>query len=67
MDSEEINLPFPEVIHVAHFNHSTAESPSLNACLSEAEAMDDDKVTFVAEYKLVRTRKLIRKIEEVPF
>ena len=61
------NLKFPEVIYVSHFDHSTEESPSLNACFKEIEAIDDDEITTVAEYKLVGVRKLFRKIEEVPF
>jgi len=65
--SAEINLKFPDVIYVSHFDHSTEESPSLNACFTELDALDDDKLTSVAEYKLVRVRKLIRKVEEVPF
>ncbi len=58
------DLKFPEIIYVSHFDHSSEDSPSLNACLSELEAVDDE-ITAVAEYKLVRARKLIRKIEEV--
>jgi len=61
------DLKFPQVLYVSHYDHSTEESPSLNACLTELEAIDHDGATAVAEYALVRVRKLIRKIEEVPF
>jgi len=62
------DLKFPDVLFVSHFNHSTDESPSLNACLTELEAVEEDGATVaVAEYKLVRVRKLVRKVEEVPF
>jgi len=61
------DLKFPEITFVSHFDHSTEESPSLNACFKELEAVDDNEITAVAEYKLVRVRKLFRKIEEVPF
>ena len=61
------DLKFPELLFVSHFDHSTEETPSLNACLNAIDAIDDDQITAVAEYKLVRVRKLFRKIEEVPF
>jgi len=61
------DLPFPETVFVSHYDSSSAEIPSLNACLTEMEAVDDKELTAVAEYKLVRVRKLIRKIEEFPF
>jgi len=58
-------LKFPEVLYVSHFDHSSDESPSLNACVKEVDAVDDNETTDVAEYRFVRVRKLVRKLEEV--
>lgn len=66
-ETKRSDLPFPGVLYVSHYDHSSEESPSLSACLEELDAIDDNEVTAVAEYKLVRVRKLVRKIEEVPF
>jgi len=62
------NLKFPEVIFISHYDHSTEEMPSLNACIKEKDAIrEDEPMTEVAEYKLVRVKKLAIKVEEVPF
>jgi hypothetical protein len=59
-------LKFPEVIYVSHYDHSTNESPSLNACLKPEDAIKDGEITPVAEYKLVKVRRLMQRVEEVP-
>ena len=56
---------FPEFLFVSHFDHSSEESPSLNACLQEADAIEEGGPTPVAEYKLVRVRNLKKTVEEV--
>jgi hypothetical protein len=62
----EEKLPFPMTIFVSHYEHSTAESPSLNVNLTELESVDENnKAIEVAEYHLVKTRVLIRRVEEV--
>ena len=59
-------LKFPEVLYVTHYDHSTDESPSLGASTNEVDAVEDDgSPTDVAEYKLVRVRKLKKAITEV--
>jgi hypothetical protein len=62
------DIPFPPVIFVSHYDHSTVDSPSLNACLKERDAIDAESsdATSVAMYKLVSVRKLALKIEEQP-
>jgi hypothetical protein len=63
-----MDLKFPEVIHVSHYDHSSEDSPSLNACLKKEDAIDDDEPSkLVAEYKLVKVRRLTKKVEEIPF
>ena len=59
------NLPFPETLYVSHFDHSSEETPSLNACVRQLDAIDDNEVTHVAEYTLVSVRKLAKRVEEV--
>jgi hypothetical protein len=62
-----MDLKFPEVLHVSHYDHSSEESPSLNACLKQHDAVrDDEPSTLVAEYKLVRVLRLAKKVEELP-
>jgi hypothetical protein len=62
-----MDLKFPEVLHVSHYDHSSDESPSLNACLKQYDAIRDDETsTLVAEYKLVRVLRLAKKVEELP-
>ena len=58
-------LKFSETIYVSHYDHSSEDSPSLNANLTEADACDESEETRVAEYKLVRVRKLVKKVTEV--
>lgn len=58
---------FPETIFVAHYDHSTADSISLSACLTEKEAIEVDnenQPVAIATYKLVSTRKLSFTIKE---
>ena len=58
-------LKFPEMLFVSHYDHSTDESPSFNANAKEIDAVDDNEPTDVAEYRLVRVRKLKKEITEV--
>jgi hypothetical protein len=58
-------LKFPEVLFVSHYSHSTEESPSFDAETKEIDAVDDKDPTDVAEYRLVRVRKLRKQITEV--
>jgi hypothetical protein len=60
-----IDLKFPEILFVSHFDHSSDESPSLNACVRQLDAVEENEPTDVAEYKLVRVRRLQREIKEI--
>lgn len=63
----EENLPFPETIYVSHYDHSSPENPCLNACLAEKDAIDSEtQPTPVAEYKLVKVRRLRLSVVEQP-
>jgi hypothetical protein len=59
-------LPFPDVLFVSHYDHSTADSISLSACLTEKEAIEvgEKQPVPVAEYKLVRIRLLSFEVKE---
>jgi len=65
-EKSDEQLPFPETIFVAHYDHSSSESISLSACLSEKEAIEvgDSQPVMVADYKLVRVRKLSFAVRE---
>jgi hypothetical protein len=60
----EASLPFPEILFVSHYDHSTAESPSFNAVMTEKEAISEEQPIDVAEYKLVRVRKLSLEVKD---
>jgi hypothetical protein len=58
-------MKFPDVVYVTHYDHSTEESPSLDAQVSLTTAVRSEQPTVVAVYGLVSVKTYVHRVEEV--
>jgi len=63
--AEEPIKSFPSTIFAVHYEHSTIESPSLNVESTEAACVKDELPVYVAEYRLMRVRRVRKELREV--